>query len=193
MSTLVEAEARLAELSPKPFPLPLGPMAPVVEGGFSGMNKGDWVVGGMRERVGAVLRGCPTERLVDGRAGAKPYKVAPASEAPGTRALHAVGLAKASNKPVLCFLGMASAASGDFYEALNAAVLTQAPVIFLVTVQSLGDDAPVGAQLATTPAQIAEAFGLPSSEVKAETKAVAKAVKAARKRGTTALITAIVE
>ena len=105
MSTLIEAEAKLAELGPTPFPLPLGPMAPVVEGGFTGMNKSDWIVAGMRERVGAVLRGCPPERLVDGRAGAKPYKLAPASEAPGTRALHAVGLAKASGSPVLCFLG----------------------------------------------------------------------------------------
>jgi TPP-dependent pyruvate/acetoin dehydrogenase alpha subunit len=168
-------------------------MAPVVEGGFAGMNKSDWIVTGMRERVGAVLRGCPAERLVDGRAGAKPYKLAPTSEAPGTRALHAVGLAKASGKPVLCFLGLASAASGDFHEALNAAVLTQAPVIFLVTVQALTDDAPVGIQLATTPDKLAQAFGLPTTQVKAEAKAVEKAVKAARKKGVAALITATVE
>jgi len=193
VSTLAEAEAKLAELGPTPFPLPLGPLAPVVEGGFAGMNKSDWVVGGMRERIGAVLRGCPPERLVDGRAGAKPYKVAPASEAPGTRALHAVGLATASGKPVLCFLGLASAASGDFHEALNATVLTEAPVIFLVTVQAFGDDAPVGTQLATTPAKLAEAFGLPTTEVKADASAVEKAVKAARKKGVAALITATME
>lgn len=193
MSTLAEAEATLAKLGPTPFPLPLGPLAPVVEGGFQGMNKSDWIVTGMRERVGAVLRGCPPERLVDGRAGAKPYKLAPASEAPGTRALHAVGLAKASGKPVLCFLGLASAASGDFHEALNAAVLTGAPVIFLVTVHTLTDDAPVGTQLATTPDKLAQAFGLPTTEVKAEAKAVQKAVKAARKKGVAALITATVE
>ena len=193
MSTLIEAEAKLAELGPTPFPLPLGPMAPVVEGGFTGMNKSDWIVAGMRERVGAVLRGCPPERLVDGRAGAKPYKLAPASEAPGTRALHAVGLAKASGSPVLCFLGLASAASGDFHEALNAAVLTEAPVIFLVTVHTLTDDAPVGAQLATTPEKLAQAFGIPTTVVKAEAKAVQKAVKAARKKGVAALITATVE
>jgi len=193
VSTLIEAEAKLAELGPTPFPLPLGPIAPVVEGGFKGMNKSDWVVAGMRERVGAVLRGCPPERLVDGRAGAKPYKLAPASEAPGTRALHAVGLAKASGSPVLCFLGIASAASGDFHEALNAAVITGAPVIFLVTVQALTDDAPIGTQLATTPQKLAHAFGLPTTEVKADAKAVEKAVKAARKKGVAALITATVE
>jgi TPP-dependent pyruvate/acetoin dehydrogenase alpha subunit len=193
VSTLLEAEAALAALGPTPYPLPLGPMAPIVEGGFSGMNKGDWVVCGMRERIGAVLRGCPPERLVDGRAGAKPYKLAPVSEAPGTRALHAVGLAKASGRPVLCFLGLASAASGDFYEALNATVLTGAPVIFLVAVHPLTDDAPVGPQLGTTPDRLGAAFGLETAEIKGTAKAVQAAVKAARKKGIAALITATVE
>ena len=148
---LAEAEAQLTALAPTPFPLPLGAYASVVEGGFSGMKKSDWIVGGMRERVGAVLRGCTPERLVDGHAGARPYKVAPASDAPGTRALHAVGLSLATGDPVLCFLGMASTASGDFHEALNAASLTGAKVIFLVTLTALREDAPVGPQLATTP------------------------------------------
>jgi TPP-dependent pyruvate/acetoin dehydrogenase alpha subunit len=193
VSTLAEAEARLAELSPLPYPLPLGALAPIVEGGFSGMNKGDWIVCGMRERIGAVLRGCPPERLIDGRAGARPYKLAPVSDAPGTRALHAVGLAMASGQPVLCMLGLASAATGDVYEALNTAVLTQAPVIFLVTVIDLGDDAPVGPQLSTTPAQIAAAFGIPTVTVGAHTDAVRDAVAAARKAGETTLIQATLE
>ncbi len=193
MSTLTEAEARLAQLSPTPFALPLGCTAPIVEGAFSGMKKTDWIVAGMRERIGAVLRGCPPERLVDGRAGARPYKLAPVSEAPGTRALHAVGLALASKQPVLCMLGLASAATGDLYEALNTAVLTNAPVIFLVTVQDLGDDAPVGPQLATTPTRIADAFGIRTVTVSADTDAVREAVSAARDAGETTLIQATLE
>ena len=190
MSTkrLAEAEAQLAALGPTPSPLPLGPYASIVEGGFTGMKKSDWVVGGMRERVGAVLRGCTPERLVDGHAGARPYKVAPASDAPGTRALHAVGLSLASGDPVLCFLGLASAASGDFHEALNAAALTGAKVIFLITVNTLHEDAPVGPQLATSPARIAAAFDIPIIEIASDVKSVKRAVAKARKAGQTTLI-----
>jgi pyruvate dehydrogenase E1 component alpha subunit len=163
-------------------------MAPVVEGGFKGMKKTDWVVTGMRERIGAVLRGCSPERLVNGYAGARPYKLAPVSDAPGTRALHAVGLALGSQSPVLCFLGMASAASGDFHEALNAATLTGAPVIFLVTVMELGDDAPVGRQMATSPAALAEAFGIEVVMASPKVKDIQTAVAKARKNGTPSLI-----
>ena len=59
--TLSEAEATIASLSPTPYPLPLGPLAPVVAGAFGGMKKTDWVVTGLRERIGAVLRGCSPE------------------------------------------------------------------------------------------------------------------------------------
>jgi TPP-dependent pyruvate/acetoin dehydrogenase alpha subunit len=193
VNVLQDAEARLAELCPTPFVLPLGPLAPIVQGAFSGMNKADWIVTGMRERVGAVLRGCAPERLVNGAAGAKPYKLAPTSEAPGTRALHAVGLAMASGEPVLCMLGLASAASGDVYEALNTAVLLGAPVIFLVTVHPLTDDAPVSPQLATTPARIAEAFGIPSLTVSGTAQAVQTAVANARKNRTATLIQVTLE
>jgi 2-oxoisovalerate dehydrogenase E1 component alpha subunit len=181
MATLQEAEARLQELGPIPFPLPLGSLAPIVEGGFRGMMKGDWIVPGPRERVGAVLRGCPPERLVHAHAGARPYKVAPASSAPGTRALHAVGLALASGAPVLCFLGLASAATGSFAEALNVAALTQAPVIFLVAVQPIDDTAPVGRQLAASPKALAAAYGIPAASVAGgDADAIAAAVQKAR-------------
>jgi len=191
--TLVHAEAALAGLSPVPYPLPLGPLAPVVEGGFKGMKKTDWVVTGMRERIGAVLRGCSPERLVNGYAGARPYKLAPVSDAPGTRALHAVGLALGSQAPVLCFLGMASSASGSFHEALNAATLTNAPVIFLVSIMPLGDDAPVGPQLATTPAKLAEAFGMHVVEASPHIKDIQTAVSKARKNGKPSLIQVLLE
>ena len=131
MSDLLKtAETELAALCPPTAAIPLGPMTPVVEGGFTGMNKSDWVVCGSRERIGAVLRGAKPARLVDPHGGARPYKVAPVSEAPGTRALHAVGLALGSGAPVLCILGSASAASGAFAEALNTAALSGAEWYF---------------------------------------------------------------
>ncbi len=185
---LKAAEAELSSLSSAPHTIPLGPLAPVVEGGFTGMNKTDWIVCGARERIGAVLRGAAVARLADGLAGARPYKVAPVSNAPGNRALHAVGLALGSEKPVLCFLGSASVAAGAFHEALNAAALTQAPVIFLVTLTPITDDAPIGQQLATSPSALAEAFGIASVEAKATTKAVKAAVSKARKANTPTLI-----
>jgi len=161
VNALLQAEARLLALGPRPFPLPLGPLAPVVAGAFSGMGRGDWVVASPRERVGATVRGCPVERLVEPTAGARPYKLAPVSGAPGARALHAVGLALGSGKPVLCFLGLASAATGATWEALNAAVLTGAPVVFLHVAPELRDDAPVGPQLAADLGATAAAFGIP--------------------------------
>ena len=192
-TTLSDAEATLAGLAPIPYPLPLGPLAPIVEGGFKGMKKTDWVVTGLRERIGAVLRGCSPERLVNAYAGARPYKLAPVSDAPGTRALHAVGLALGSGAPVLCFLGSASSASGSFHEALNAASLTNAPVIFLVSLMPLGDDAPVGPQLATTPADLAKAFDMDVLEAKPTAKDVQTAVSKARKSGKPSLIQVLLE
>lgn len=157
---LLAAEAALAALGPKPFPLPLGPLAPVVAAAVPAMAKGDWIVAGPRERVGAVLRGCPVERLVDPAVGARPYKLAPVSGQPGARALHAVGLALGSDRPVLCFLGLASAAGGAAYEALNTAALTGAKVLFLHAAPRLTDDAPVSPQLSGELAAVAEALGL---------------------------------
>lgn len=180
LSQLRAAEAELEAAGPLPFPLPLGGLAPVVAGAFGGMQTSDWVVVGPRERLGAVLRGCPVSRLVDPRAGARPYKLAPVSDAPGSRALHAVGLALGSGGPVLCMLGLASAASGAFHEAMNAAVLTGARVVFLLSTRELGDDAPVGRQLAASPVALAEAHGLWTVSCEASEEAVREAVAAAR-------------
>lgn len=188
MSALAEAEARLHALDPKPFPLPLGPLAPVVEGAFLGFGKRGWVVTGPRERVGAVLRGAPVERLVDAASGARPYRLAPTSGAPGARALHAVGLALGSGEPALCLLGLASAASGGFHEAMNAAAITRAPVVFVVVVQPIAADAPVGTQLAASPSALASAFGITATRVPATVGAVRDAVAAAREAGAPTLI-----
>lgn len=182
------AEAALSAICSPQNSIPLGPMAPVVEGGFSGMKKTDWVVCGSRERIGAVLRGATPERLVNGNAGARPYKVAPVSDAPGNRALHAVGLALGAKTPVLCFLGSASTASGAFHEALNAAVLTGAPVIFLVAITPIKDDAPVGRQTAAYPLDLAKSHGLAVTEVPAKASDIKTAVSKARKAATPTLI-----
>ena len=95
--------------------------------------------------------------------------------------------------PVLCFLGSASSARGSFHEALNAASLTNAPVIFLVSLIPLGDDAPVGPQLATTPADLAKAFSMDVFEAKPTAKDVQTAVLKARKSGTPSLIQVLLE
>ena len=191
MSALLEADARLNSLGPKPFPLPLGRLAPVLEAAILGFGKRGWLVLGPRERIGATLRGAPVERLIDAHAGARPYKLAPCSAAPGSRALHAVGLALATGEPVLCVLGLASAASGDLHEALNLAAITRAPVVFVLAIHALGAGAPVGPQLAASPAALAAAFGLTASSEKPET--VAAAVAAAVASGAPTLIEAILE
>ena len=185
LEVLATAEGWLAEQG---SPLYLGSLLPVVAGGFGGMGKGDWVVAGPRERVGAVLRGCPVERLLDPALGARPYKLAPTSGAPAARALHAVGLALASGGPVLCFLGAASAAGGAFYEALNSAVLTGAQVIFLLTVRASLDDAPVGPQTAISPGPLAATIGLSVHHSGADAQAVSAAVAQARAAGGPALV-----
>ena len=189
MSDLLKtAETELAALCPPTAAIPLGPMTPVVEGGFTGMNKSDWVVCGSRERIGAVLRGAKPARLVDPHGGARPYKVAPVSDAPGTRALHAVGLALGSGAPVLCILGSASAASGAFAEALNTAALSGARVVFLLATTPIEDDAPVGRQLAGNPIDLAKAHGLSAVSVAAKTKDIKAAVAKARKGEGPALV-----
>lgn len=164
---LGQAEAALSALSPLPFPIPLGRLAPAVERVFRAWPRGAWILCGPRERVGAILRGCPAERLVDPRHGARPYKLGPMGERPGARALHAVGLALASGGPVLCLLGQAAAASGDLHEALNLAALTGAPVVFLVLDAPLAPDAPLARPLGARPVELARAFGLPAEELAA--------------------------
>jgi pyruvate dehydrogenase E1 component alpha subunit len=180
LDTLTAADAELAELAPAPFHLPVGELAPVVAGTVEGLARGDWWVPGLRERVGCVLRGVPVSRLVDGFAGARPYKVAPPVAAPALRALHAVGLALADrDRAVAVHLGVGSVADGAFYEALNLAALQSARVIFVVAVRSL-DGAPVPAQTAGAPAALAAAMGVRTVEVPGQLEAVRDAVHQAR-------------
>lgn len=186
------ADAALAAADPKPFPLPIAGLEAVVVGTVTALERGDWWVPGLRERVGAVLRDTPVDRLIDGTAGARPYKVAPPDTSPALRGLYAVGLALANpDRCTAVHLGIGSAADGAFHEALNLAALRNANVVFVVSVHPLGDDAPLGPQLAATPASLAKAFGLTTHEVDGNrAKAVHAAVTKARKKGGPHLIQA---
>lgn len=182
------ADAELSALGPLPFPLPLGPLAPVVAGAFRGMSKGDWAFVGPRGRIGAVLRGAAPARLTNPAAGARPYKLAPVSDAPGSRALHAVGAALASGRPALCILGAASVASGAFHEALNVGALTGASVVVVVVMQAITDDAPIGRQLVADPAALAAAHGWHTATAAPTEDSVQQAVSAAREMGGPAIV-----
>ena len=189
LAALGAAEAALAPLVPASAQLPLGPLAPVIAGVFTGLSRGDWVFAGPRARVGAVLRGCPVERLAGAATGARPYKLAPVSWSPGARALQAVGAALAEDAFVACILGDASAASGAFAEALNAAALTGARVLFIAPLHRFaGPDAPVGPQSAAGPLALARAFGLDAVEAAPTEDAVRDAVAALRAAGRAAVL-----
>lgn len=178
---LREADAALAALGPVPFHLPVHGLESVVEGAIGGLEAGDWWIPGLRERVGAALRGVAVDKLVDPRRGARPYKVAPSDGTPANRALIAVGLAIASGGVALVHLGIGSMSDGAVAEALNLAKLRAVRVIFLVAVHPLTADAPLPTQTASSPARLAEAYGVPAVVVDGQsTEAVRAAVAEAR-------------
>jgi len=186
------ADEQLAELKPLPFPVPARGLEAVIAGGFHGIERSDWVFPGLRERVGASLRGCPAERLVDPTHGARPYRVAPTSGDPAARMLHACGLAMAAPETaVLCFIGQGSASYGAFHEALNIAALRWLNVIFVASTWTLTDEAPLGPQTAVELSALAAAYGLRVDVVEgADAEAVRAAVAEARAGGGPALIEA---
>jgi TPP-dependent pyruvate/acetoin dehydrogenase alpha subunit len=88
-------------------------------------------------------------------------------------------------------LGIGSTADGAWFEALNTAALTNANVIFVVAVHPLGGEAPLPAQLAGSPADIAKAAGLKATKVDGnDVNAIHQAVQKARKAGGPHLIEA---
>jgi 2-oxoisovalerate dehydrogenase E1 component alpha subunit len=191
LASVLEADAQLNASGPRPFPLPVVGLQSVVAGAVTALDAGDWWVPGLRERVGAVLRGVPVERLVDGQAGARPYKVAPPGPGVASRAVTAVGLAHAAQRTTLVHLGTASTADGAFHEALNLAAALQAPVIFLVAVHPLEGAAPLPRQLHASPAALAAAFGLATAVVDGNSaSSVHDAVVAAKAKGGPHLIEA---
>ena len=184
---ILEASALLNAQEPTPFPLPVKGLESLIAGGFLGVEKTDWVFPGLRERVGAVLRNCPVERLVNGHEGARPYRVAPVSTSASTRLLQACGIAMAGepSETVLCFIGQGAAATGPFYEALNLAALHNLNVIILAHQFDLGGkNAPISQQVAGGLAAKAESFGIATSILDGrDFDAVQAAVSSARKAG----------
>ncbi len=160
------ADVELASADPIPFALPARGLEAVITGGFLGMERTDWVFPGLRERTGAVLRGCPVERLRDGHAGARPYRIAPVTTSAGARMLQACGLAAAGEGSVLCFIGQGSAATGSFHEALNLAALRSLPVVFLCHAWDLSaPDSPLPPQVAGSLSAKALSFGIQARTV----------------------------
>ncbi len=185
LARLEEADAALQAAGPAPFPVPLGSHAPVVAGALAALERSDWWAPGLRERVGAVLRGAPVERLVDASAGARPYRVLPAGPSPALRALEAVGLAAAdTERCVLAHVGVGVLGEGRWHEALNLAGLLRPSVIFVLAEHPLGPDAPLSAQTAADPAALAQAHGLGVHTADgSDAAAVRDAVAAARAAG----------
>jgi TPP-dependent pyruvate/acetoin dehydrogenase alpha subunit len=196
IATLREASRALDASGPTPFPLPVDGLEPLIAGAVSALRSGDWYLPGLRERVGAVLRDAPVDRLTDGFAGARPYRVAPPTTGPADRAVYAVGIALSDpERAVLVHLGLGSASDGAFYEGLNAARLTDAPVVFLVAVPSLepraGLEPPVARQTAAGPEALATALGIPATSVDGtDATAVHDAVHAAIALGGPHLVSA---
>ncbi|MCB9680094.1 MAG: hypothetical protein H6733_01360 [Alphaproteobacteria bacterium] len=183
VDAVLAADAALAAAGPSPFVLPVIGLEHVVVGTLRALRDGDWWVPGLRERVGAVLREVPLDRLVDGFAGARPYRVAPPTPSPALRALHAVGLALAEpDAAVAVHLGTGSIADGAFAEALNLAALRSARVVFVVGLYDLagGHGAPVPVQSAAACTALAAAYGVPTTSVDGtDAAAVRDAVAAA--------------
>ena len=175
MTSLLSLEQQYLALHPKPYAVPLGKLAPILEACTLAMSKRDWIVTGPRGRVVAMLRGCSAERLASSGDGLHSYKISPSSLNPANRALHAVGLALSSQRPVLCFLGQASTANGAYYEALNIAALKNTPVLFVVLAQDLSD-VPMSPQTSSTAHQLASAMTLHSEMLTAEPETVRSAV-----------------
>ena len=74
ITRIIDADHALNASGPKPFPLPVTGLEAVIAGSLTALKRTDWWVPGLRERVGAVLRDVPLERLTDGFVGARPCR-----------------------------------------------------------------------------------------------------------------------
>ena len=185
IARLQEADAALQAGPAQPFPVPLGNLEAIVAGSLAALSSGDWWIPGLRERVGAVLRDVPIDRIYDSRQGARPYRIAPTDPSPAQRALIAVGAAHAdANQCALVHLGISALGDGDLHAALNLAGVLRPNVILVLAHQHLGEDAPFGPQTAAKPLSFGKAHGLTTKSVDGHSaKAVKSAVASAKKKG----------
>lgn len=177
--TLEQAEQELIEQKPFPFYVPLGSWLPIIEGAFEGMSARHWIFAGPRARIGATQRGAKPQRVLEAKNGAKPYKLAPCSDHPARRALHAVGSALSTQQPTLCIVGDAALACGELHQAFSLAVQHQCPIIFLVIRYPLTDDAPVTKQYTTDLEQLTKALNIPYQHISPQKNTIEKAVQEA--------------
>jgi TPP-dependent pyruvate/acetoin dehydrogenase alpha subunit len=191
LARLLDADQAFQPIA-QPFGLPLGNLAPVVAGALDALSRSDWWVPGPRERIGAVLRDVPMERLVPMGRGARPYRVAPGSASAGIRALTAVGLAVASpDDTVLVHLGAGALADGALHEALNLASMLRPNVIFLVAADPLSDGAPLGPQVATSHLEVLDRWAMPLTTLQTPSpEEVADAVRTAKQASGPAIVLA---
>lgn len=177
--TLEQAEKELIDLKPHPFYVPLGRWLPIIEGAFSGMSARHWIFAGPRARIGATLRGAKPQRVLAAQDGAKPYKLAPSSDHPARRALHAVGSALRTKQPTLCILGDAALACGELHQALSLSAQHQCPIIFLIIRYPLTDEAPIAKQYTTNLKQLTQALELSYQHVSPQKTNIERAVQEA--------------
>ena len=151
-------------LDQKVLPIPLGNWKTSIEQLFLVLKKqpfsNPWIFTGQRALAGALIRGCTSERLIDSRMGARPYKIMPSSEHSGHRALHAVGFANVSHEVVFCILGQAALANGSFFSACNLLQLQPSKVVFVILEQEISKDAPISKQSQYNVATLASLFDL---------------------------------
>ena len=168
MSKLHEIERELHANHPALFAdfanQSLGKSAQIIEDAVVAMQKRDWIVAGIRGQIVSGLRGQHADSIGNG---SRNYKVAPSSHSPANKALHAVGLAISSKRPVLCILGESAVGQGTLWEAFNIAALHTVPVCFLVIRPDL-QSAPLAKQSAGSVMESATSLGIASVQVSPE-------------------------
>lgn len=157
---LAEADATFQGMNPLPFPVPLGPLCPLLAGCVLGLTDDDWWFPSLRDRVAGVLRGVALERLVDPSVGVDTHRIAPADPTSSRRAILGVGAAMAADDHrVLVTLGLGALGDGDFHAALSLGGQHAASVTFVVAAPTIGDDAPISAQSRSDLPSLAKAHG----------------------------------
>jgi len=140
--------------------------------------KQDWLVPQYRELVACVHHGHPLERITAHYMGKGAHsrvpdgiKLVPLQVALAAQLQHAAGLAwglRLQGRPgvVMTFIGDGGSSEGDFHEALNAAGVTKAPVVFVLQNNQWAISTPRSMQSAATSlSHRAAGYGLPGIEV----------------------------